>query len=162
MALGLHNRKSTKESSPKKRLGRGYGSGKGTYSARGLKGQKARSGGKSGLALKGMKANIQNIPKLPGFTSPQPKMETVQLSALESNFKNGDKITPEALKKKGLVETTKNGVKIIGKGKLNSKFTVLVDKVSSGAKEAITTAGGSVKEFSSETKASESTEKSAE
>jgi len=148
MALKLHNLKPGKGSKKrKKRLGRGDASGKGSYSGRGLKGQRARSGGKGGLKLKGFKANIQNIPKLPGFKSLKPKLEVVNLKDLDKVFKDGEVITPVLLKTKGLVKTTKNGIKILGQGKLNKKLTIKANKFSNSAKEAIEKAGGKVIEF---------------
>ncbi len=51
----------------RKRVGRGNASGHGTYSGRGIKGQRSRSGGKKGLKLKGLRHNIKNFPKLRGL-----------------------------------------------------------------------------------------------
>ncbi|PIY78798.1 MAG: 50S ribosomal protein L15, partial [Parcubacteria group bacterium CG_4_10_14_0_8_um_filter_35_7] len=88
MSLSLHNLKSRKRKK-RKRVGRGNASGHGTYSGRGLKGQKSRSGGKKGLKLKGFKVIIQNIPKTRGFKSIHPKMEIVNTGDLEKKFKEG-------------------------------------------------------------------------
>lgn len=145
MALSLHNQKSVKNLKSKKRIGRGHGSGRGTYAGRGLKGQKARSGGRGGLKLLGMKGNMQNLPKLPGFKSLKPRMETVTLAALEKHYADGAKVTPENLLKKKLVLTTRNGVKVLGSGTLSKKLLVIADAVSAQAQVAIEKAGGTVK-----------------
>ncbi|MBD3359718.1 MAG: 50S ribosomal protein L15 [Candidatus Buchananbacteria bacterium] len=148
MALKLHNLKPAKGSKKnKKRVGRGNSSGHGNYSTRGLKGQRARSGGKGGLKLKGFKSNIQSTPKLGGFKSLKSKLAIVNLKDLEKNFGNDDVITPAKLINKKLIDNTKNGVKILGVGKLSKKFTVKVDKVSDSAKQAIEKAGGKVFTF---------------
>jgi len=132
----------------KKRIGRGLGSGHGTYATRGLKGQKARSGGKGGLKLKGLKTNIQSIPKLGGFKSLKPKLKIVNLQDLEAKFENNDIITVGKLWEKGLIKNIKPGVKVLGMGKITKKFTLKVDKISATAQEAITKAGGQVILFS--------------
>ncbi len=145
MALTLHNLKQAKSAKkPKKRLGRGNSSGLGTYSGRGLKGQKARSGGKGGLKLKGLKGNIQSIPKIGGFKSLKPKLAIVNLKDLEKNFKNDEIITAGKLAKKNLIKDSKSGVKILGDGKLTKVLTVKVNKISESAKKAIEEAGGKV------------------
>jgi len=145
MALQLHNLKPAKGAKKKKRrVGRGDSSGMGSYSRRGIKGQRSRSGGKGGLKLKGMKAGIQSIPKLGGFKSPKPKLQIVNLVDLEKNFKNGDFITPAKLNAQGLIKTTKIGVKVLGLGKLNKKLTIKVHKISQSAQEAVEKAGGKV------------------
>src|SRR3989338_10160525 len=74
----------------RKRVGRGNASGHGTYSGRGLKGQRARSGGKKGLKLRGLKQLLKNKPKIGGFRSLKPKMAVVNLSDLENNFSAGE------------------------------------------------------------------------
>ncbi len=145
MALSLHNQKSVKNLKAKKRIGRGHGSGRGTYAGRGLKGQKARSGGRGGLKLLGMKGNMQNLPKLPGFKSLKPRMETVTLATLEKHYKDGAKVTPENLLKNKLILTTHHGVKVLGTGTLTKKLIVIADAVSAQAQAAIEKAGGVVK-----------------
>ncbi|OGY41675.1 MAG: 50S ribosomal protein L15 [Candidatus Buchananbacteria bacterium RBG_13_39_9] len=150
MPLYLHNLKPAKGAKKnKKRLGRGNASGHGTYSGRGQKGQRARSGGKKGLALKGLKGIIQSTPKLGGFRSLKRKLEIVNIRDLEKNFNDNDTITPEKLAEKGLIKNIKFGVKILGQGKLNKKFTVYTDKISASAKEVIEKNKGKVLIFGS-------------
>lgn len=128
----------------KKRVGRGNGSGKGTYSARGLKGQRSRSGGRGGLKRKGFKMSLQKVPKLRGFKSQQPQKEAVTLATLNRICKEGDVVTPTFLKKKGVVDNPDNGVKIIATGTLEKKVTLKGCLASSTAAVAIEKAGGSL------------------
>lgn len=98
MALKLHNLKPAKGATRnKKRVGRGNSSAHGNYSTRGLKGQRARSGGKGGLKLKGFKSNIQSTPKLGGFKSLKSKLAIVNIKDLEKSFENNEVITPAKL-----------------------------------------------------------------
>ncbi len=66
MTLNLSSLVKIKEKNPKKRVGRGNASGKGSYSGRGLKGQRSRSGGKKGLKLRGLRRLSKRLPKLRG------------------------------------------------------------------------------------------------
>lgn len=145
MAIQLQNIKSIKSKTSAKRLGRGLGSGKGRYSGKGQKGQKARAGGRGGLKRLGMKGNIQSLPKLPGFNSLKAKLAVVNLDQLEKAYKEGEKVNAVSLKAKGLITNSKVGVKVLGNGKITKKLLVIVDKLSSTAKEAIEGAGGTIK-----------------
>jgi len=126
-----------------KRVGRGSGSGRGSYSGRGIKGQKARSGGKKGLTRRAMKLQLQSKPKFSGFKSMYSKMATVDLDMLNRHFEAGEIVTPKRLLAKKLVESVRDGVKILGSGKLQKKLNVTVDAFSESAKRAILEAGGS-------------------
>lgn len=139
--LSLHTIKPAKNSKKKKKI-IGRGGKRGTYSGRGLKGQKARSG-TSGFKRRGMKGLIEATPKLRGFKSRNPKNEVVNLSDL-NKYKDGDKINPKILKKAGLVDKIENGVKVLGKGEISVKINVQGCKVSKSAEEKITGAGGRV------------------
>ena len=127
-----------------KRVGRGNASGKGTYSARGLKGQRSRSGGKGGLKRLGFKADLQKVPKLRGFKSIQSKKEVVTLTMLEKAFEDGDVVSPSVLKKKSVISKPQNGVKIVTTGVLKKKLTVKNCLASKTAVEAIEKAGGTI------------------
>jgi large subunit ribosomal protein L15 len=141
--LTLHNLRINKASKKKpKRLGRGNASGHGTYSGRGLKGQKSRSGGKGGLKRKGLANLLRNKPKIGGFRSPYPKMTVINLDLLEQNFKAGELVNPGILLAKNLVRKAKDRIKILGEGKLTKKLTVLAHSFSESAKKAIIEAGG--------------------
>lgn len=145
MSLTLHTIKPFPKSKRKvKRVGRGLGS-KGTYSGRGQKGQRARSGGKKGLKLKGLKKMLLGIPKVRGFKSPYPKMAVVNVGDLEQRYQTGDKVTPQTLLEKGLIDKIEVGVKILGDGELKKKLTIEGCVVSQNAKEKIEKVGGVVK-----------------
>lgn len=106
----------------KKRIGRGNGSGTGTYSGRGLKGQKSRAGsGKDRLKRLGMKQGLLKIPKVRGFKSLYPKSQVVNIELLNINFKDNDIVNPEALYAKKLISKKDQKVKILGDGILTLK-----------------------------------------
>ncbi|MBU0597327.1 50S ribosomal protein L15 [Patescibacteria group bacterium] len=125
-----------------KRVGRGNSSGKGTYAARGMKGQRSRSGGKGGLKLLGFKQSLQKVPKLRGFKSLEPKKETVTLYELERAFKDGENVNPTVLKKRGIIGKPRNGVKIVATGEINKKLSIKNCVASKKAVELIEKAGG--------------------
>ena len=144
MTLSLHNLKSKSGSKKgKKRIGRGLAS-KGTYSGRGVKGQRARSGGRSGLKLKGIRKIVLSTPKLRGFKHSVEKVEIVNLDVLSKNFGEGSKIGLKQLTAKGLITAPSASVKILGKGNVSVKWTVEGCSVSQSAKEKIEKAGGTV------------------
>jgi large subunit ribosomal protein L15 len=125
-----------------KRLGRGHGSGKGTMSGRGGKGQTARSGGKSRTTIRALRPTIMKAPKLRGFTSFQKKVETVTLTTVEHVAKHTKKITPATLYNEGVISRPTSLVKIVGTGALNSAVTVEGCFASKSALAAIEKAGG--------------------
>lgn len=154
MTLSLHTIKpAPKSKKPRKRIGRG--GKRGTYSGKGLKGQKSRSG-VSGLKRLGMRQLIERTHKLKGFKSRKPKPEIVNLIDLEKKFsklletslpRDKIKITPEILKQKKLVDKIQNGVKILGISQdkeISVKLEVENCQVSKSAKEKIEKAGGKV------------------
>ncbi len=121
MPLALHTIKPARKSTRKpKRVGRGNSSGHGTYSGRGLKGQKARSGA-SGLKRLGMKQILLRTPKLRGFKSLKEKDQIVNLEKISKYYKDNEVVNPETLKEKGLVRDGKKPIKILGKGELTVK-----------------------------------------
>lgn len=145
MPLTLYNLKpSSGAIKRRKRVGRGNASGHGTYSGRGQKGQRARSGGRKGLKLKGMRRRLLQIPKKRGFRSLYPKLAVVNVGALENKFPAGAEIAPAILKQRGLIEKDKIRVKILGDGALTKNFIIKHCAVSKSAKEKIEKAGGKV------------------
>ena len=119
--LSLNNiKRSVGATTKRKRVGRGNSSGHGTYSTRGLKGQKSRSG-VSGLKRLGMRQQLLQTPKSRGFRSLQPKNQVVSISAVNSNFKDGETVNPESLYQKDLIKSASKPVKILGKQKLTVK-----------------------------------------
>ena len=121
MSLSLHTISPNKGATKKrKRVGRGNSSGHGTYSGRGQKGQRSRSG-VTGLKRLGMKKQLLQTPKIRGFKSKKPKNQVVSLQEINSNFKDGAVITPKSLLAKKLIGTIKLPVKILGGGELRIK-----------------------------------------
>lgn len=142
--MQTHN---VKRNTPQKKhvqLGRGGRHGK--TSGRGGKGQTARAGNKRRPELRDA---IKKIPKLRGyrFASIQIAHAPVNLSALESAFTAGERVTPETLLAKKVIRT-KNGktpaVKILAKGALSKKLVIAGCMLSETAKAAVTAAGGSI------------------
>ncbi len=130
----------------KKRVGRGNSSGRGTYSSRGIKGQRSRSGGKRGLKRRGLKDLLRNKPKIGGFKSLKPKMLTVNIYQLDKYFSDGESVNAKKLISKNIVKSDRPGIKILGSGQLKKKLYVYADDFSESAKKAIIDAGGQVKE----------------
>lgn len=121
MSLSLHTIRPAKGSTKKrKRVGRGNASGHGTSATRGTKGQRSRTG-VSGLKRLGMKSMLLSIPKKRGFNSLKAKDQVVNLIDINKHFKEGEVVSPKTLVKKGLIEKTEAGVKILGKGELKVK-----------------------------------------
>ncbi len=151
MPLKLHNLSNSKKS--KKRVGRGNASGRGTYSTRGMKGQRSRSGGKSGLKIKGFKQNLLRIPKMKGQKSLHPDNQVVKLSVLESKYKEGEQVNPGTLFEKNIISSLKKPVKILYDKDISVKFEVAGCLASGKAREAMEKAGGSfLDEVKEETK----------
>jgi len=125
-----------------KRVGRGNASGKGNYSARGMKGQRSRSGGKGGLRQLGFKAQLQKIPKVRGFKSPHTKPETVTLGQIEKLAQKVTDITPYELKKAGLITRVAAGAKVVATGTISTKVQLKNVLATKAAAEAIEKAGG--------------------
>ncbi len=130
----------------RKRVGRG--GKRGTYSGRGMKGQKARSGGNVDPLFEGGKTSlIERLKKLRGFKSIHPKKIVFNLVDLEKKFEDGSEIAVSDFVKAGMIRKNKAkvGVKILGDGKLTKKFVIKKDVlVSKSAREAIEKAGGKV------------------
>ena len=141
--MQLHNLKPTKK---KKKKVVGRGGCHGTYSTRGLKGQKSRSGGGKGRSFAGDKTPLfRRTPKLRGFKSLYAKNNITNVSALEANFGSGDVINPSSLLRKGLISKIKPRVKILGNGELNKKFVIEGCIISKSAEEKIKKAKGEIK-----------------
>ena len=143
MDIGAHTIiPKTHSARTKKRVGRGNGSQKGTYAGRGLKGQKSRSGSKSGRSTAGAKQAILKVPKLRGFKSMHPKAQSVSLATLDRIAEDGVHITPYFLKKKHIIKNISHPVKIVASGTLTKKITVQQCNVTKTAMSAIEKAGG--------------------
>ncbi len=142
--IKLHQlKKHPKSTKRRKVVGRGLGSGHGTYATRGNKGQTKRTGHSKMPARfeGGRQPLIRQLPKRRGFNSLQDKATVIKLDAL-SVFKDGDEVTIASLRGQGLVPTGSSRVKIL-QGKLARKLTFKVP-VSETAKATIEKAGGSI------------------
>jgi len=126
----------------RKRVGRGVGSGHGKTSCKGHKGQKARSGGSVGLGFEGGQMPLQRrVPKR-GFTNIFGKTyATINLDSL-NNLQGIDLITPAVLKEKRIIKDMKDGLKVLGNGKIERAITVQAAAFSASAMEKIAAAGG--------------------
>lgn len=145
MSLSLHTLQTAPGSTKRrKRVGRGNSSGHGTYSTRGQKGQKSRSGGKKGLTKKAIHSLIFHLPKKRGFRSLRPKLATAALEDIVRLFPEGAEVTQARLVSVGLIRGSAKGVRVVGNIKLNKKFTVRAHGFSTAAARAILAAGGQV------------------
>ena len=124
------------------RKGRGTGSGNGKTAGKGHKGQKARSGGGVRPGFEGGQMPLQRrIPKR-GFNNIFAK-EYVSINVdVLNRFEDGAVVDAEAISKAGIVKNTRDGIKILGRGELNRKLTVVATAFSATAKEKIEAAGG--------------------
>jgi large subunit ribosomal protein L15 len=151
--FNLSSLKPAQSAKPRKRIGRGLGSGKGRYSGRGIKGQKARSGShKMRAGFEGGQMPLyMRVGKQRGSTSKdampigpfRTSTAPVNVGALDA-FDDGAEVTPEALVEKGLIRNTKTDVKLLGNGELKKKLTIRVHAISATAREKVERAGGSV------------------
>ena len=150
--IGLHNLKPKPGSKkPRKRIGRGEGSGLGKTAGRGHKGAGSRSGRKRKAGYEGGQNPIHmRMRKLRGphkkqsmpFENFRTKTQPVNLSDLEDRFDSGAEVTPESLKEKGLAKR-KDPVKVLARGEIKKKLEVHAHAFSAAAKEKIEAAGGS-------------------
>lgn len=122
------------------RVGRGNASGHGAYSGRGIKGQRARSGGRRHGRKRGLKQMLLQLPKTRGFQSPHDKSSVVNVGQLAS-FPAGAVITPSRLLKQGIIRSA-TYVKVLAMGSLKVGLEVHAHAFSATAKAAIEKAGG--------------------
>ena len=152
--IGLHTLKPAPGSRrPRKRIGRGEGSGTGKTSGRGQKGAGSRSGAKDRARFEGGQMPIHmRMRKLRGphmkksmpFEMFRTHTQGVNVQDLEARFDTGAEVTLEALKATGLAKKPDVPVKILAKGEISKPLTVHAHKFSASAKEAIEAAGGTV------------------
>jgi large subunit ribosomal protein L15 len=142
--IKLHQlKKHPKSTHRRKVVGRGLGSGHGTYSTRGGKGQTARTGHSKMPATfeGGRQPLVRQLPKSRGFTAIYGKATPVSLSELNI-FNDGDIVTVKAMVEKGLIDDTITKVKILG-GEIKKKLSLKVP-VSASVKVAVEKAGGKI------------------
>lgn len=142
--MKLENLPKTKEYKAKKIVGRGKGSGMGKTSTHGQKGQKSRSGVSISAWFQGGQSPLyRRLPKR-GFNNKnfETKYATINLADLNKFFENGDEVTPEILKERGIIKKQLSGIKVLASGKLEKKLTVKANRFSNKAILAIEAAGG--------------------
>jgi len=152
--IGLHNLKPAPGSRrPRKRVGRGEGSGLGKTAGRGQKGYGSRSGAKDRARFEGGQMPIHmRMRKLRGphmkksmpFEMFRTATQGVNVQDLEARFDKGAEVTLDALKTAGLAKKADVPVKILAKGEISKPLTVHAHKFSASAKAAIEAAGGTV------------------
>ncbi|MEW6105485.1 MAG: 50S ribosomal protein L15 [Bacillota bacterium] len=127
-----------------KRVGRGIGSGHGKTAGRGHKGQKARSGGAKGAMFEGGQMPlVRRVPKR-GFTNRfREDFAEVKLADL-NRFEEGAQVSPEDLRKSGIIKRASDCVKILGNGEITRPLTVRAHAFTRSAREKIEQAGGKV------------------
>ena len=151
--LNLSNLQPAQAREARKRVGRGLGSGKGRYSGRGIKGQKARAGSHAMRAgfEGGQMPLAMRIPKLRGNTSKDAMpvgpfrtyTQPVNLRDLD-RFADGEAVTPESLRAKGLIRSVRRDVKLLGVGKLSRRLDITVHYASVSAANKVRGVGGTL------------------
>lgn len=143
--LSLSNLKRSYKSKRKRIVvGRGNAAGGGSFSGRGIKGQRSRTGGSNKLKRLGMRHIILSTPKLRGFASLKAKPSVINVGDLEHVFKTNDEITPKTIFQKGLVDNLRQPVKILGSGKITKALAIRGCLFSASAAEKIKQAGGKI------------------
>jgi large subunit ribosomal protein L15 len=139
----------------RKRVGRGDGSGYGTYSGRGSKGQKSRAGYKMRPGFEGGQLPlIKRLPRKRGFTNPFPTAYSLVSLGKLGSFEPGSEVTPEKLVAAGVVKSLRRPIKILATGEISHPLVVKANKFSAAAKAKIEAAGGRVEEVGHAPKAS--------
>ncbi len=142
--MKLNELTASPEAKVRKRVGRGTGSGLGKTAGRGENGQKSRSGASIPAWFQGGQTPLyRRVPKR-GFNNAKFRTEyaTINLSDLNKYFNDGDVVTPELLKEKGIIKKQLCGVKVLGNGELEKKLTIRANRFSSSAVTKIESAGG--------------------
>ena len=155
--IGLHNlRPKPGSRKPRKRIGRGEGSGLGKTSGRGHKGAGSRSGskrkanyegGQNPIHMRMRKLRGPHMKKSMPFENFRTKSQPVNLADLEQRLDADAEVTPESLKEKGLAKRS-DPVKILARGEISKKLTVKAHAFSAQAKEKIEAAGGTTEVIS--------------
>ncbi len=132
----------------RKRRGRGDGSGRGSYSGRGIKGQKARTGGGVRPGFEGGQLALNlRLPIMRGFTNIfRIEYACVNLDRL-AGLPADSEVTPRSLVESGAIKDLSKPVKVLGRGEIGVPLAVHGNKFSGAARRKIEAAGGSVKEI---------------
>lgn len=152
----LHNLRSPSSATRKrKRVGRGDGSNRGSYSGRGSKGQ-LQTGKVKFLFEGGQLPLVKRLPYMRGFANRfRVAYSPVNVSALDV-FEDGDEVTPQILYDRRIVRKKDSLIKLLGDGEINKKLDVVVHAFSKSAREKIESVGGRISSFSESEDASAS------
>ena len=133
---------------PRKRVGRGNGS-QGTYSGRGVKGQKARSGGGVRPSFEGGQLPlVKRLPTQRGFVNIfKQRYATVNVDVLAASFSQESEVTLLAMKAARVIRGLNLPVKVLGRGEIDHAITVTAHRFSTEAKRKIEAAGGKAVEI---------------
>ena len=133
----------------RKRVGRGNGSNLGTYSGKGMKGQKARSGGGPRPSFEGGQLPlVKRLPRQRGFTNIfKTQYATVNLDSLSKKLADAKEVDPNLMRRARLITTTNLPVKILGRGSLERPVTIMANKFSKEARNKIEASGGKAVEI---------------
>lgn len=147
MSMQQNTVKSNHPRKDRKRVGRGDGSGYGSYSGRGMKGQKSRSGGGVRPGFEGGQLPlIKRLPSLRGFTNAFKKQfNEVNLDRIIEKFPEGGDIEINDLVGARMIRGNGHPTKILGRGQVTVALNISANKFTKSAKEKIEAAGGSVK-----------------
>jgi large subunit ribosomal protein L15 len=147
--IGQHSLKPSPGSKHKrKRVGCGDGSGHGTYSGRGLKGQKSRAGGGVRLGFEGGQLPIiKRLPRKRGFFNPFSIEYSVVNVGKLNMFAADTEVNSQVLFDARLIESATKAIKILGDGEIDRSMVVKANKFSSTAKAKIVAAGGRAEEI---------------
>jgi large subunit ribosomal protein L15 len=131
----------------RKRVGRGKGSGNGKTAGRGEKGQKSRRGYSSKRGFEGGQMSlVRRLPKR-GFTNIHAlNLQELDLDYISAHFGEGETVCLESMRDKKLLKSAANGIVVLNNGELTRKVTIVADRISKGAREAILAAGGTIQE----------------
>jgi large subunit ribosomal protein L15 len=128
---------------PKKRVGRGQGTGQGVQAGRGHKGAKSRSGFKFKRGFEGGQMPLhRRIPKRGFHNLFRTEYAVVNLDTLVDRFDAGTVITPELMREQGIIRSARQPIKVLARGDISKKLTVRAHKFSGKAAEKIAAAGG--------------------
>ena len=142
--MGLNNLRPPRGAKhPKKRVGRGPGSGHGKTASRGSKGAKSRSGFRFKRGFEGGQMPLhRRVPKRGFHNLFRIEYAVVNLDTLGEVFDAGSSVTPELLRERGLVRQSRALIKVLGRGEITKNLTVHAHKFSGSAAQKIAAAGG--------------------
>ena len=136
----------------RKRVGRGNASGKGTYSTRGLKGQRSRAGRDYNAVFEGGGMSMfRTLPRKKGFKNRfRVEAKAINVVDLSRRFEPGAEVDADALVAAGLLKKASERFKVLAGGAIEHALTVRVERISPAAKAKIEAAGGSVEVLDAE------------